>query len=99
MKLPKDLKFFKPTLKLESKTFVPSTLPKIELSPPKKMEEGKNEKGVKMEIPAESKLNLNAPIFKPLNPVPVPEMSKAAQKRAKNEAKRARKQAANLEKA
>ena len=96
LKLPQNLKNFKPTLKLESKTFVPSTIPKIELSPVKKQED---DKVVKMEIPTDSKLNLNAPIFKPLVPVPVPEQSKAAQRKAKNEAKKARKQAAAQEKA
>jgi len=91
------MKLFKPTLKLESKTFVPSTIPKIELSPQKKQDDKKSEK---MEIPSsESKFNINAPFFTPLNPVPVPEISKTAQKKAKNEAKKARKQAEALDKA
>ena len=72
---------------------MPSTVPKIELSPPKEKEPKKDKKlqVLKMEFTADSKLNLNAPIFKPLNPVPVPEISKAAQRKAKNEAKKARK--------
>ena len=78
MKLPMDLKSFKPTLKLESKTFKPTTIPKIEHSPAKKGED-KKELDIKlqeskMDFPSLiSKLNLNAPIFKPLNPVALPE--------------------------
>jgi hypothetical protein len=77
MKLPMDLKSFKPTLKLESKTFKPTTIPKIEHSPAKKIEDKKELdlklQESKMDSPLISKLNLNAPIFKPLNPVALPE--------------------------
>ena len=96
MKLPVDLKTFKPTLKLESKTFVPSTIPKIELSPAKSTEEKKEMEKIelkksKMEELFESKLNLNAPIFKPLGPVVMPELTKAEKRKAKNQAKKAKK--------